>query len=45
MDAICHLEQKLNQSAITLYSPTPLESSLLQDITVLNGNYSFQLED
>ena len=68
MDAISHLEWKLNQLAITLCSPTPtepigevlnkytntlcdaqkkmsLESSLLQDITVLNGNDSSQVED
>ena len=68
MDAISHLECKLNQLAITLCTPTPvepigevlnkytttlcnaqkktsLESSLLQDITVLNGNDSSQLED
>ena len=68
MDAISHLECKLNQLAITLHSPTPveplgevlnkytntlckaemkmsLESSLLQDITILNGNDSSQLED
>ena len=68
MDAISHLEWKLNQLAITLHSPTPtepigevlnkytntlcnaqkktsLESSLLQDITILNGNDSSQLED
>ena len=61
MDAISHLEQKLNQLAITLCPPTEhigevlnkytntlcnaqkktsQESSLLQDITVLNGNDS-----
>ena len=68
MDAISHLECKLNQLAITLHPPTPaepigevlnkytntlcdaqkkmsLESSLLQDITILNGNDSSQLED
>ena len=66
MDAISHLEQRLNQLAITLCPPTEpigevltiytntlcnaqkkmsLESSLLQDITVLNGNDSSQLED
>ena len=68
MDAISHLECKLNQVAITLCPPMPgepigevlntytntlcntqkkmsLDSSLLQDITVLNGNYSSQLED
>ena len=66
MDAIKHLEQKLNQLAITLHPPTEpiggvlnkytntlcttqkkksLESSLLQDIPILNGNDSSQLED
>ena len=66
MDAINHLEQKLNQLAITLCPPTEaigevlnkytnplcntqkkmsIESSLLQDITILNGNDSLQLED
>ena len=68
IDAISHLEHKLNQLAITLCTPTPtepigevlnkytntlcntqkttsLKSSLLQDITVLNGNDSSQLED
>ena len=68
MDAISHLEWKLNQLAITLCLPTPtepigevlnkytntlcnaqkktsLKSSLLQDITVLNGSDSSQLED
>ena len=66
MDAIRHLEQKLNQLAITLCPPTEpigevlnkytnslcnaqkkmsLESSLLQDIPILNGNDSSQLED
>ena len=68
MDAISHLEHKLNQLAITLCPPMPaepigevlnkytntlcnaqkktsLESSLLQDITILNGNDSSQLED
>ena len=68
MDAISHLECKLNQLAITLRPPMPaepigevlnkytntlcntqkkmsLESSLLQDITILNGNNSSQLED
>ena len=66
MDAIKHLEQKLNQLAITLfpstepigevlnkYTDTPgttqkktsLENSLLQDIPILNGNDSSQLED
>ena len=66
MDAINHLEQKLNQLAITLCPPTEaigevlnkytntlctaqkkmsLESSLLQDIPILNGNDSSELED
>ena len=66
MDAINHLEQKLNQLAITLCPPTEptgevlnkytktlcttqkktsLESSLLQDIPILNGNNSSQLGD
>ena len=66
MDAIKHLEQKLNQLAITLCLPTELigevlnkytntlcnaqkkmslENSLLQDIPILNGNDSTQLED
>ena len=66
MDAINHLEQKLNQLAITLCPPTgpigkvlnkytktlctiqkkmSLERSLLQDILILNGNDSSQLED
>ena len=66
MDAIKHLEQKLNQLAITLCPPTEpigevlnrytstlhngqkktsLESSLLQDIPILTGNDSSQLED
>ena len=68
MDAISHLECKLNQLAITLYPPMPaepigevlkkyintlcnaqkkmsLESSLLQNITILNGNDFSQLED
>ena len=66
MDAINHLEQKLNQLAITLCPPTEpigevlnkytnalcttqkkmsLESLLLQDIPILNGNDSSQLED
>ena len=66
MDAIKHLEQKLNQLAITLCSSTEpigevlnkytdtlcntqkktsLENSLLQDIFILNGNDSSQLED
>ena len=65
MDAISHLEHKLNQLAITLCTPMPaepigevvnkytntlcnaqkkmsLESPLLQDITVLDGNDSSQ---
>ena len=68
MDAISHLECKLNQLVITLHPPMPaeyigevlnkytntsynaqrkasLESSLLQGITILNGNDSSQLED
>ena len=66
MDAIKHMEQKLNQLAITLCPPTEpigevlnkhtntlcttqqktsLENSLLQDIPILNGNDSSQLED
>ena len=68
MDAISHLELKLNQLALTLCPPMPaepigevlnkytnticnaqkktsFESSLLQDITILNGNDSSQLED
>ena len=66
MDAINHLEQKLNQLAIILCPPTEpigevlnkytstlyttqktisLESSLLQDIPLLNRNKSSQLED
>ena len=68
MDAISHLECKLNQLAIALCTPMlaepigevlnkytntlcnpqkkmSLESSLLQDITVLDGNDSSQLED
>ena len=66
MDAINHLEQKLNQLVITLCRPTEpigevlnkytntlcnaqkkmsLENSLLQDILLLNGNDSSQLED
>ena len=66
MDAINHLEQKLNQLAITLCPPaepigevlnkytntlctgqkkTSVESSLLQDIPIMNGNDSSQLED
>ena len=68
MDAIRHLECKLNQLAITLHpsmSAEPigevlnkytntlcnaqkkmsLENSLLQDISILNGNVSSQLED
>ena len=64
--AIKHLEQKLNQLAITLcpstepigevfnkytdtlcntQKKTSLENSLLQDIPILNGNDSLQLED
>ena len=68
VDAIGHLECKLNQLAITLHTPMlaepigevlnkytnifcnaqkkmSLESSLLQDITVLDRNDSSQLED
>ena len=66
LDAVHHLEQKLNQLPITLYPPmepiwevlnkytntlctaqrkTSLESSLLQDIPILNGNDSLQFED
>ena len=68
MDAISHLDCKLNQLALTLHLPTPPEpiekvlhqytntlcnaqkrtsfvNSLLQDITILNGNNSSQLED
>ena len=66
MDAIKHLEQKLNQLALTLCPSTEpigevlnkytdtlcnaqkkmsLENSLLQDIPILNGNDSSQLED
>ena len=66
MYAIEHLEQKLNQLAITLcpstepigevlnkytdtlcnaQKKTSLENSLLQDISILNGNDSSQLED
>ena len=66
MDAIKHLEQKLNQLAMTHHPPTEpiggvlnkytntlcttqkktsLESSLLQDIPILNGNDSSQLGD
>ena len=66
MDAIKHLEQKLNQLAITLHpsteptgevlnkytdtlcnaqQKTSLVNSLLQDIPILNGNDSSQLED
>ena len=66
MDAINHMEQKLNQLAIMLCPPrepiwevlnkytntlctaqkkTSLESSLLQDIPILNRNDSSQLED
>ena len=66
MDATNHLEQRLNQLAITLCPPTEcigevlnkytntlcnaqkntsLETSLLQDIPILNGNDSSQLEN
>ena len=68
MDAISHSECKLNQLALTLHPPMPVEpigevlnkytntlcnakkktffvSSLLQDITILNGNDSSQLID
>ena len=68
MDAISHLECKLNRLALMLCLPTPLEpieevlhqytntlctaqkktsfgNSLLQDIAILNGNNSSQLED
>ena len=68
MDAISHLECKLNQLALTIYPHKPAEpigevlnkymktlcntqkktsfqSSLLQDITILNRNDSSQLED
>ena len=66
MDAIKHLELKLNQLTITLCPPTEpigevlnkytntfctaqkkmaLENSLLQDIPILNGNDSSELED
>ena len=68
MDAINHLEHRLNQLALTLYLPMPVEpigevlnkytdtlcnaqkktsfvNSLLQDITVLNGNDASKLED
>ena len=68
MDAISHLECKLNQLALTLCLLTPVEpigevlnkytntlcnaekktffvNSLLQDIPILNGNDSSQLED
>ena len=68
MDAISHLECKLNQLALTLHPPMPAEpigevlnkytntlcntqkktsfvNSLLQDIKILNGNDSSQLED
>ena len=65
-DAIKHLEQKLNQLALTLCPSTEpigevlnkytdtlcntqkkmtLENSLLQDIPILNGNDSSQLEE
>ena len=68
MDAISHLECKLNSLALTVCPPTPPEpieevlhqytntlctaqkkmsfvNSLLQDITILNGNDSSQLEE
>ena len=68
MDAISHLECRLNQLALTFYPPRPVEpigevlnkytdtlcnaqkktsfeNSLLQDITVLNGNDAPKLED
>ena len=68
MDAISHLECKLNQLALTFHLPMPAEpiggvlnkyantlcnaqkktsfvNSLLQGITILNGNDSSQLED
>ena len=66
MNAIKHLEQKLNQLAITLCPSTEptgevlnkytdtlcnaqkkmsVENSLLQDIPILNGNDTSQLED
>ena len=56
MDAISHLECNLNQLAITLCTPMPAEPIgevlnntqspyVLQDITVLDGNDSSQLED
>ena len=68
MDAISHLECKLNQLALTLHLSMPVEpigevlnkytdtlcnaqkktsfvNSLLQDITVLNGNDASKLED
>ena len=68
MDAICHIECKLNRLALTPHLATPLEpieeilhqytntlctaqkktsfvNSLLQDITILNGNNASQLED
>ena len=66
MDAINHLEQKLNQLAIKLHPPAEpigevlnkytktlctaqkkmsLESSLLQNVPILNGKDSSQLED
>ena len=68
MDAISHLECKLNRLALTLCLPAPLEplqevlqqytntlctaqkkmsfvNTLLQDITIFNGNNSSQLED
>ena len=68
MDVISHLEHRLNQLALTLHPPMPVEpigevlnkytdtlsntqkktsfvNSLLQDITVLNGNDASKLED
>ena len=67
MDAISHLQHRLNQLALTLHLPMPVEpigevlnkytgtlcnaqkkmsfvNSLLQDITVLNGNDASKLE-
>ena len=68
VDAISHLESRLNQLALTLHLPMPAEpigevlnkytdtlcnaqkkmnfvNSLLQDITLLNGNDASKLED
>ena len=68
MDAISHLECKLNRLALTLHTSAPLGpldevlqqyidtlctaqkktsfvNTLLQDITIFNGNNSSQLED